>query len=294
MLTLLIKKALHKRGLRLVRVRDRGDSAQTAYPYIKALEVQGRPFNFWIENYTARDWYDTEFWKNESEIRELLGLLAPADRILEIGANHGFFTTIMAARLQTGHFVGVEAVPRNCMVSQANLALNGLSQRARVLNVAISDRPSKVEMYDTTDASICLDRSAVGKGVPSEATVEIDAVTGDSLDREYGPFTFLKVDVEGYEVIALRGCREILARRPKLALELHGARRLAHYATSIDDLCALIPFSEYEGVMYVRPKYDVVPFDVERIKEPGAHANIFLAPKSRGAAVSPQPSASMS
>jgi hypothetical protein len=70
-------------------------------------------------------------------------------------------------------------------------------------------------------------------------------VTIDSLTRRYGPPDLLFIDVEGFELQALRGASSTLAvHRPDLFVEAHVGVGLERFGT-IDDLLALIP-ADYE------------------------------------------------
>jgi hypothetical protein len=57
--------------------------------------------------------------------------------------------------------------------------------------------------------------------------------------------TFLKIDVEGFEVAVLNGAKRILSTHPKLAIELHTGL-LAGYGSSAEDIFRWIGIENYE------------------------------------------------
>jgi hypothetical protein len=57
--------------------------------------------------------------------------------------------------------------------------------------------------------------------------------------------TFLKIDVEGFEVQVLQGAKQVLSTRPKLAIEIH-TDILSKYGTNVQDLLRLIDLENYK------------------------------------------------
>jgi FkbM family methyltransferase len=171
----------------------------------------------------------------------------------------------------TGLVVGLEAHPWNAMVDSAQLGLNPAIKNLRFLHAAGSDQEGSVRMVaENHNSSV-----GVSNGV---ATVEVPARTGDALDREFGPFNLLKIDVEGFESKVLKGCKEILRRRPKLAIEVH-LDELPKYGTSVAEVFELIDIDSYEGNMVVRPDTDTIRPFVRGEMPPAGIANIFLTPR---------------
>ena len=57
--------------------------------------------------------------------------------------------------------------------------------------------------------------------------------------------TLIKIDVEGADILVLRGARSLLKTRPKLAIEIH-RDSYSKYGTRLEELFELIDFSEYD------------------------------------------------
>jgi hypothetical protein len=103
-------------------------------------------------------------------------------------------------------------------------------------------------------------------------------MTVDDLDHEYGPFDVLKVDVEGFERQVLQGSKKLLARRPRLMLEIHAqihAHSLRRFGSTIEDVLDLIG-PGYSGSMVTRDLRDrVLKFRPEAIPRNEA-SDLFL------------------
>ena len=144
--------------------------------------------------------------------------------IVDAGANIGWYAVrLSAAAGRAARVVAFEPVPDTAAALEANIALNGFGDRVRIVRAGLSDAPG--------DATIYLPEATghVGASLqdlhPDEAsrTVRIPLTT---LDREFGGdaagrIGLIKCDVEGAELLVLRGGQAVIARdRPILFLEL--------------------------------------------------------------------------
>jgi hypothetical protein len=79
-----------------------------------------------------------------------------------------------------------------------------------------------------------------------DKAVELITITGDSLLREQQleRVNFLKIDVEGYEVQVLEGCRTILSTLPKIDIELH-LDFIPGYKRGVEEVFKIIPINKY-------------------------------------------------
>ena len=269
----ILRRATRSLGWEISRISD------IAYPYTREYAVEKRSVKIWITNSESRSWYDLESDKNEAEIKNIFKLLKPTDRILEIGCNHGVFTCLIADRLGTDGFVlGVDAIPSNCMVANAQLALNNLCSKARILNLVLSDRQSRIELANTMNGSVYRGDRSDKKRTNYRESIIVDSVCGDQLDEMYGPFNFLKIDVEGYEGVVLRGCKNILTRKPKLEIELHQRNLIEGYGSSLTEILDLVKVENYYVRMVVRPSYEEIEFDTRLVDSTIFGVMAFFAP----------------
>jgi FkbM family methyltransferase len=204
-------------------------------PYVIKKDMEGVVFDFLIGDRTGRDWYDREcinnpVWLEMRFIRDQL--IEQGDVILECGGHHGCSAILLSNWVgPRGKVVTFEPFPENCDILEKNIKLNRLKNVSLQRNAVGAER-GKI----TIDASI----SAVnlsGKGI------EVDVTCLDVFEH-LNP-TFLKIDVEGFEMQVLQGAKNILAKRPKLAIEIH-AELLSQYGCSVGDLFKLIKVENYK------------------------------------------------
>jgi FkbM family methyltransferase len=174
--------------------------------------------------------------------------------------------------------LSVEAHPQNAMIDQAQLGLNRSFTNLKFIHAACSDVAGTVKITPSNNSSVIKENSSVTNQNTTDL-IEVPAVTGDMLDKEYGPFDVVKIDVEGHEIEVLKGCTNLLSRAPKLALEIH-MDCLGWRGQSKTDIFKLIDVNRYEGEMVLRSDdFNALQiFDPSAIPENGI-ANVFLERK---------------
>jgi FkbM family methyltransferase len=238
-------------------------------PYLKNFSILRKRFSLWIPDPISKEWYDgpEEDWDSVGEIRGLASLARSGDNVLEIGSHIGFYTIFLAQCVgPQGRIYGVEASPQYALVAQAQVGLNKLCERIDILNAAASDQAD----------TLYFQREHVERSRTPDA-IQVQVIRGDDLLGSFGPFDVLKLDVEGYEEVVLKGCREILRRKPRLALEIH-LDLLSRYDSSVSALFDLIDIGNYHGTMMLRPDWHTLhDFSAEALPSTGV-ANLFLVP----------------
>ena len=209
-------------------------------PFVRTITFPDASFQFWIANQDAAKWYEPEHTLQCGELHALRKLVEKGDRILEIGSHHGYTGMLLASFAgPSGYVHSIEAHPHNAMIDHAQLGLNRSINNLRFENFAGSNAVGTVSIRPSHNSNV-MDKS--------EDTIQVPAITGDALDAQYGPFNFIKIDVEGYEVEVLKGCRKLLSRAPKLALEIH-RDGLQERGQTLADVLDLIDVGRYEGEM---------------------------------------------
>lgn len=138
-------------------------------------------------------------------------LVKPGDRIVEVGANFGYYTIAMAQRIgESGHITAFEGNPRLCRLTRRSMEFNGYMNRVTVLNQAATDVAGPI--------SFSISRTNAGGGhaaahpgwAPTDMEqIEVEGVRLD--DAVPGEIDFLRMDAEGSEAVILRGAERLLS-----------------------------------------------------------------------------------
>ncbi|HEX4466143.1 MAG TPA: FkbM family methyltransferase [Solirubrobacteraceae bacterium] len=179
----------------------------------------------------------------EPEVQETLSrYVKTGDVVYDLGANIGFFA-IMCSRLvgEAGKVYAFEPMPDNVKILRHNLALNKVTN-VEVVERAVSGSSGTAELFlSPWSAAHSLNVEGASKkdnrgeeaGSIIVATTALDDFAGEDGVRVPD---FVKLDVEGAEVLALEGMRAIMtSRRPLLMCELHGTEQgVREFVASID------------------------------------------------------------
>jgi len=148
----------------------------------------------------------------------------PSNTCIDVGANFGYYTCMFARLVgPSGKVYAFEADPYICDYARDNVVLNQVRGRVQVQNVGIWSGPTTITLYrrahryGNTSVIAPSEGEARLRGVQAEP-VTVDAIALDSLKEKIGPVDFLKLDVEGSELMALRGMRELLRASPDVKI----------------------------------------------------------------------------
>lgn len=209
-----------------------------ARPYIKRKCVEGVSFDFFIGDEDGMVWYDTTctdpFWPEMRIVRD--HLISQGDVIFDVGAHHGC-TAILFSNWTGpgGKVVAIEPNPHNVSIIRTNIEINHLTN-VEILNVAAGEHTGRLHL-STRCSNSHLTTEVDTLSIP------VDVIALDALS-EMRP-SFIKFDVEGADVLALRGAKNILDTYPKLAIEVH-KDGLPNFSTTIEELLSLIDFDAYD------------------------------------------------
>jgi FkbM family methyltransferase len=145
----------------------------------------------------------------------------PGDVILDVGAGRGEDVLAFSREIGVnGRLLAIEAHPVSYRILEQFCRLNGLSNTTPV-HVAVMDRPGTV-MIDDQDIweANTVSSARTGIGTP------VGATTIDQICKEHGiaKIDFLKMNIEGAEVFALQGMKEMIGKVGSICVCCHDFR----------------------------------------------------------------------
>jgi FkbM family methyltransferase len=207
------------------------------YPFHSIRQVNRGGINYSLDLSCMMQWY--VFWDFKAKDRDkLYSLVKKGDVIFDVGTNIGE-TLLNFARLtgETGYVYGFEPDNENYRNVQANIALNPF-KNIHVFQNAVSDKKETVKLFVVEPHNRGMNRILEpGEGEGKEFTT-LEATTLDAIVREnsINRLDLVKIDIEGYEMHALRGASNTLRNlKPVLFIEV-GYTRLLSHKTSPNEL----------------------------------------------------------
>jgi FkbM family methyltransferase len=160
-------------------------------------------------------------------------ILSPGDLALDVGANIGAISLVMAAAVgPSGQVVAFEPTPRCLDVLRRTLALNGLLDRVEIAPVAVGAESRTARLHLGLTSS----HNSLFALAESDQAIEVQVGPLDQLVTPGASPALVKIDVEGAELEVLRGMRQVIARSPDIALIAEfGPSHLVRAGVSSDD-----------------------------------------------------------
>ncbi|MCK0128885.1 FkbM family methyltransferase [Erythrobacter sp. F6033] len=147
----------------------------------------------------------------------IMSILREDDVVLEVGANIGYYALMEASRCKK--IYAIEPHPENVERLKRNIELNGYDN-IEVQHAGFGEEDGKLKLYTSE-----LSNWHTAKENPGSPTdfIEVDCHRIDTFAEANETPTFIKMDVEGFELEVLRGAKETLKKIRHLFIELHGS-----------------------------------------------------------------------
>ncbi|HEV2592622.1 MAG TPA: FkbM family methyltransferase [Gaiellaceae bacterium] len=187
---------------------------------------------------------EKSFWSGsyEPEVRDVIEALdLDGKPAWDVGAHAGYFTLMLAWR--GAHVVSLEPNADTAARLRRNVALNGAT-------VDVVEAAATVEEGEVSFTVVEGQRRAESR-ISDTDGVRVQAVTLDGLLDRFGAPAFVKMDIEGAELPALRAAPRLLAAKPTVLVEVHRKRHR-------DELEALFASAAYD-VRWIGPRLLATP-----------------------------------
>ncbi len=149
------------------------------------------------------------------ETKSIMGLVKAGNRFLDIGANIGYYTVLVAQLVgSAGRVFAIEPNDTNFEILDVNTRSWQEEGRVKVFHNALSDIVGSANLYLSSynggmhrlySSIVCTDES-----------IAVMAIRGDALQLE--PLDFIKIDIEGFEPRAIRGLQQTLQDSPHVKI----------------------------------------------------------------------------
>ena len=204
---------------------------------------------------------------NHEQTQLIKKLVKKKHTVLDIGAHIGYFTLIMAKQAKQVYAFEPEA--RNFHILKKNIELNKLSN-VKLHNVAVAETNGKTTLH------LCEMNRGMHRIYPSHwckgGTAKIETVRIDDIIQEAD---FIKMDIEGAELGALKGMTKLLKKCDiTVIMEFH-PQSIEEYGAKPRDIYDLMRYLGYD----IKLSKDSISFEqLEQIAKEKIGTNIICIP----------------
>jgi len=208
----------------------------------------------------------------------LLSLLRPGMTFVDVGAHIGYYSLLSSRKVgPTGRVFAFEPDPRNYALLTANISANNCTNVVSVQK-AVADYTGKGRLFLSTSSvshSLYKDNS-----VPISSIIEVDVVSLDDYFRQLGwpsVVNVIKMDIEGAEIPALRGMKELSSRNPSLKLILEfRPRRILAAGYTVEDLFCVLTELGFTSIQDINTgEWVLSPQEGKQLNIPSKSTNLF-------------------
>jgi len=149
---------------------------------------------------------------------------------IDVGANYGYFTLLMAGLAgPEGRVIACEPIPSLAHdYLPRNLALNGLEKMVEVCAKAVSNTDNWAVEFALKSEDLASSSLARWSETVRSEIITVPTITIDRICADWPRLDLVKVDAEGADALVWNGMQETLRRFPQavVMLELHLQRDL--------------------------------------------------------------------
>ncbi|MEP6850538.1 MAG: FkbM family methyltransferase [Acidobacteriota bacterium] len=232
-----------------------------------------------------RDWCDDLIYflgDYEAFCTEIIRQYIAKDSVcVDAGANIGWFTTLFQSVCgKEGEVHAFEPVPMMFEELEKNVALNAYSENVYLNNLGLGDEIGDHEMYLFADVPSGHSSLSVGNNSIS-ATFRVKIITLDSYisERETGDIDLVKVDIEGAELMFLKGAVRLFEQKTPPVMLMEMARETCKaFGNKPNDLIKFISSkADYDFFLLDERLQRLRPIEWFDEESPGA--NVLCVPK---------------
>ncbi|MBT1159332.1 FkbM family methyltransferase [Aminobacter anthyllidis] len=183
--------------------------------------------------------------------------------VYDVGAFHGLLTLFFASRAKA--VVCFEPNTPNHKRLMENLMLNGVDN-VKVRKVGVGSRRETCNMVASAlmPGGASIDGKTVAELLRAGVETVVEEISIVTLDEEIPQAglptpDFIKIDIEGWEIEALRGARNTLELyKPAIFLEMHG-ETLREKRRKVSEIVAFLWEINYRRILHVETGATITP-----------------------------------
>lgn len=152
----------------------------------------------------------------------LKSLLESDDVAVDAGANIGFYTLLISSVVSRGQVISFEPVPRNFEILKHNISLSPRNKNIEIINKGLWHKKDTIDFSLETSMEDNIGSFTAGKVSATIAQYKCEVIPMDDIFQNAARLDFIKMDIEGAELSALKGGQKVIEKfRPQFLIEIN-------------------------------------------------------------------------
>jgi FkbM family methyltransferase len=149
-------------------------------------------------------------------------LLEEDDVVVDAGANIGFYTLLMAQKVKSGKVFGFEPVPKNFSTLKHNISFSPHIHKIQLQNNGLWHEKDLLQFSLDESMEDNVGSFTAGRVDRALSREACEVFPLDDFCQGFAKLDFIKMDIEGAELSALRGAQKTIERlRPQFLIEIN-------------------------------------------------------------------------
>ncbi len=150
----------------------------------------------------------------EYETKLLLRQLRSNDIVVDVGANIGYYTLLMAQKVNK--VVAIEPDKENFKILNKNIKVNNL-KNVEVINAAVGNKQTKIKYYQSEEN---FGDGRVYRTIIPRTSYSVTSYRLDDVLKNEPNISLIKIDTQGWEPAVIEGAKKIIEKdKPIIFLE---------------------------------------------------------------------------
>jgi len=190
------------------------------------------------------------FWYGyyEKELGDLLKkIVRPDDVVIDIGANIGYFSLLVANNIPSVNVISFEPVKDLFQSMNENISLNDF-KNISTINAAVGEINEEKELYISAFDNLGMSSFKQPENYSGKKE-RVKVVTIDNWFKTSGlsKIDIIKLDIEGSELAALKGMKDILQKQKLVLIVEVNPETLSMFSVKPSDICDYLKQLNFEG-----------------------------------------------
>ena len=147
------------------------------------------------------------------EMKFIESIIVDRDIVVDVGANIGAISVLAASKGKNVLVFAFEPTKKIIPLFLENVGINHFGNKIKLIEKAVADKNGKIEFILESESEI--NHIASSQNTKREKSISVDCITLDKFfkDNSLKKINFLKVDVEGAELLVFKGAKECFEKQ---------------------------------------------------------------------------------